>query len=135
MVFTEETGSWVISAGHSGKPGIYALAHQTTSPRPSETVVGRGPTSVALRPEVDGDWKLSSGSPSSGLALSSGGNDEAKRDESDGEYERDDDDPVALETEGNREEDDSSFDDESPSDDASSNDWADDWGSDKSNSV
>ncbi|EFX70881.1 hypothetical protein DAPPUDRAFT_112332 [Daphnia pulex] len=42
-----------------------------------------------------------------------GGNDEAKRDKSDGEYERDDDDPVALETEGNREEDDSSFDDES----------------------
>ncbi len=56
---------------------------------------------MALGPEVDGNWKLSSGSPSAGLALSSGGNDEAKSDESDGEYERDDNDPVALETEGN----------------------------------
>lgn len=69
---------------------------------------------MALGPEVDGDWKLSSGSPSAGLALSSRGNDEAKSDELDGEYERDDNDPVALETEGNQEEDDSSFDDESP---------------------
>jgi hypothetical protein len=43
-----------------------------------------------------------------------GENDEAKRDKSDGEYERDDDDPVPLETEGDREEDDFSFDDEYP---------------------
>ncbi|EFX62645.1 hypothetical protein DAPPUDRAFT_120020 [Daphnia pulex] len=82
---------------------------------PSKTVGGRGSTSEALRPGADGDGKLSSESLGAGLTFSSGGNDEDKKNELDGEDERDDEDPVAPESKDDHDGDDSSFDDEPPS--------------------
>ena len=68
-----------------------------------------------LRPGTDGDWKLSSESPGAGLAFSSEGNDDDKKNELDNEDERDDEDPVAPETKDENYGDDSSIDDEPPS--------------------